>query len=188
MASRDHPRSRGEYALLAQLKGKLMGSSPLSRGIPYASPDYQREFATASHGVERERGIIPALAGNTTPPPGSWSPARDHPRSRGEYMLPWQPCPKRRGSSPLSRGILPASASSRRAHGIIPALAGNTPPSPNQSPCGRDHPRSRGEYCFCCPSRMLRPGSSPLSRGIPQACGRQEWEVGIIPALAGNTM
>ena len=72
-------------------------------------------------------GIIPALAGNTSPssPPPSW--AEDHPRSRGEYRammvfpsLVW-------GSSPLSRGIRERCCHRSRGGGIIPALAGNTP-------------------------------------------------------------
>ena len=112
---------------------------------------------------------------------------RDHPRSRGEY----HPCilahPRGQGSSPLSRGIhwgWPRGASLRR---IIPALAGNTDPTRTPPTPSPDHPRSRGEY----PSRWFPgrvwSGSSPLSRGIPDAVVVTTQPVRIIPALAGNT-
>ena len=50
-----------------------------------------------------------------------------------------------------------------------------------------DHPRSRGEYS--APSAQLgyRPGSSPLSRGIPTDQPDLSSRSRIIPALAGNT-
>ena len=73
-ASRDHPRSRGEYLSTLLAGAAMWGSSPLSRGIP-VDPARRRGHV----------GIIPALAGNT--PVGrclgveQW----DHPRSRGEY-------------------------------------------------------------------------------------------------------
>ena len=94
-STRDHPRSRGEYSQSRQLLSSCSGSSPLSRGIPAI--------------VQKDggfRGIIPALAGNTSHVTGGITPCKDHPRSRGEY-----PCGSRRtkrmlGSSPLSRGIL----------------------------------------------------------------------------------
>ena len=54
LPTRDHPRSRGEYAGQPDSKPHLLGSSPLSRGIPKVSP---RQHHPA--------GIIPALAGNT---------------------------------------------------------------------------------------------------------------------------
>ena len=91
------------------------------------------------------------------------------------------------GSSPLSRGIPRLLPLLRRPSRIIPALAGNTTLFWMKSSCGRDHPRSRGEYKIAeQPARMFR-GSSPLSRGIPgPPLGRLAgW--GIIPALAGNT-
>ena len=91
----DHPRSRGEYHYGRRRTAEVRGSSPLSRGI--------RQQAGFPQRLER---IIPALAGNTQA--GSHEPLRqrDHPRSRGEYKRkPAKPTPKK-GSSPLSRGIL----------------------------------------------------------------------------------
>ena len=50
----DHPRSRGEYVFLKAFSELLLGSSPLSRGIP-----------GRKRMLEVMSGIIPALAGNT---------------------------------------------------------------------------------------------------------------------------
>ena len=58
MWSRDHPRSRGEYAGESGCAPPRSGSSPLSRGIP------RRSRPAGGFG-----GIIPALAGNTRADP-----------------------------------------------------------------------------------------------------------------------
>ena len=72
----DHPRSRGEY-FTSEFRDVLRrGSSPLSRGIPLLQTkkiDW--------------RGIIPALAGNTSYGIIWMKGPPDHPRSRGEYMV-----------------------------------------------------------------------------------------------------
>ena len=70
----DHPRSRGEYLSSAPREPVKAGSSPLSRGIPTICDCY----GPGSR-------IIPALAGNTSPPRRSSPLPPDHPRSRGEY-------------------------------------------------------------------------------------------------------
>ena len=112
---------------------------------------------------------------------------RDHPRSRGEYKncIPW--LRSLGGSSPLSRGILPGCRCRYRNRRIIPALAGNTRAAWRTRPGRTDHPRSRGEYPTPQERDNAFKGSSPLSRGIPQRFSRRSNEVGIIPALAGNT-
>ena len=75
-AIKDHPRSRGEYELAPLNHFMFHGSSPLSRGI-------------LPRGVARPlgRGIIPALAGNTSEPQLPSRLLWDHPRSRGEYCI-----------------------------------------------------------------------------------------------------
>ena len=73
----DHPRSRGEYRMLALTVLARIGSSPLSRGIPNSGIS----------GVSSMR-IIPALAGNTQRLLGGGCCGEDHPRSRGEYAAP----------------------------------------------------------------------------------------------------
>ena len=76
-------------------------------------------------------------------------------------------CSTRTGSSPLARGLRPASADRRYRPGIIPARAGFTHPAHGAGPHHRDHPRSRGVYSPC--ARSMR---------------RLSW---IIPARAGFT-
>ena len=71
----DHPRSRGEYDDAHGKTAAQKGSSPLSRGI--------RRVGRLRH--DRRR-IIPALAGNTAADSSGMAGARDHPRSRGEYL------------------------------------------------------------------------------------------------------
>ena len=111
--------------------------------------------------------IIPALAGNTADRVGRPRCAGDHPRSRGEYEERVREAMRHYGSSPLSRGI----------HGEGGSQLGGV----------RDHPRSRGEYAHGVKSVLTRAGSSPLSRGILPGTQFGGANLGIIPALAGNT-
>ena len=111
----------------------------------------------------------------------------DHPRSRGEYIPLASEGQIPRGSSPLSRGIPQARDACDQDGGIIPALAGNTAPSPARTHSRPDHPRSRGEYNHPFAGSRGCGGSSPLSRGIPGVCRIDLDVLGIIPALAGNT-
>ena len=67
---RDHPRSRGVYAVGIT----ACGSSPLARGL--------RDDGA---GLGGDVGIIPARAGFTPSASPSPSPRADHPRSRGVY-------------------------------------------------------------------------------------------------------
>ena len=112
---RDHPRSRGEYRPAIAHNAETDGSSPLSRGIP-----------TLRVRSARRQRIIPALAGNTPMQPSRSNPGPDHPRSRGEYLLPESFGGGESGSSPLSRGIPPSPPHPDSPSRIIPALAGNT--------------------------------------------------------------
>ena len=172
----DHPRSRGEYWGAKFVPRTIRGSSPLSRGIhAEVSVDWAVE------------GIIPALAGNTAPEFLLRPRIPDHPRSRGEYVLPFPRGPTTMGSSPLSRGIPPVTAAEAAALRIIPALAGNTFQACRDSHGEADHPRSRGEYIDGLWIRGGCGGSSPLSRGIQYPHGPLCEQPRIIPALAGNT-
>ena len=100
--ARAHPRSRGEN-LAAQLEtvGDA-GSSPLPRGKHRAA-----WIATL------RLGLIPAHAGKTARRSSPSTPARAHPRSRGEKRNTRILGNKLGGSSPLTRGK--RTSSSRRA-------------------------------------------------------------------------
>ena len=173
----DHPRSRGEYALQETSYPTPGGSSPLSRGILFSVEI-----------LESTERIIPALAGNTQPPPGWSGRQSDHPRSRGEYVSRSHATTSAAGSSPLSRGIRLSSVLLQRLGRIIPALAGNTKSRRRMKTHGADHPRSRGEYHSHGRLPDTVCGSSPLSRGIPMILSCVTSCSGIIPALAGNTL
>ena len=114
---RDHPRSRGVYALGMSWRELGHGSSPLARGLRERGPS----------GLIGG-GIIPARAGFTRVKHLRDFSSGDHPRSRGVYSQSTTPCFCTKGSSPLARGL----RGDRVAHGlhvgIIPARAGFTRP------------------------------------------------------------
>ena len=217
-ALRDHPRSRGVYAVPPALAARCRGSSPLARGL--------HQKRRRSYGP---RGIIPARAGFTE---GSDHPAWcrwDHPRSRGVYLPPSWRSPTPAGSSPLARGLRPSCPGWYWLRGIIPARAGFTRGAPRRCARRPDHPRSRGVYssmgsfewgfvgiiparagfterCLAgtrcrtdhprsrgvyptVSSRLGRtPGSSPLARGLRRCCSPTTIQLRIIPARAGFTV
>ena len=71
---RDHPRSRGVYAISPARDAEHSGSSPLARGL-----------RGPVRGALPVDGIIPARAGFTLPVRRGLAGAPDHPRSRGVY-------------------------------------------------------------------------------------------------------
>ena len=176
LASGDHPRSRGVYVALPANDRIRDGSSPLARGLRWASTTRRRPA-----------WIIPARAGFTrrTHP---WTTDRaDHPRSRGVYIIVAASEGGAWGSSPLARGLHRRRVA--RDHGvrIIPARAGFTVERRGQHLHQRDHPRSRGVYGR--PGRRARRvrGSSPLARGLHSLPIAYLPHPGIIPARAGFT-
>ena len=194
---RDHPRSRGVYATAPAAEGRARGSSPLARGLrparPRASrsrgiiparagftarrrspmsrcPDHPRSrgvynkkmfymthedgssplargLPESAHHSPAGRGIIPARAGFTASRLRRHRGQRDHPRSRGVYSQVYFNDIVSRGSSPLARGLQHVGEGVVTELRIIPARAGFTGSSLS--------------------SPRLRPGSSPLARGLP---------------------
>ena len=114
-SSRDHPRACGEHGHAEVWARFKRGSSPRLRGT-----------LGGVHRFGRGRGIIPALAGNTNALPSARVIYRDHPRACGEHITPNPLANALLGSSPRLRGTLLRHLPSPSAHGIIPALAGNT--------------------------------------------------------------
>ena len=174
---RDHPRTRGVYAVLARLYRQWAGSSPHTRGL--------REHEIS----EEDRGrIIPAHAGFTGSRPGRSRPTSDHPRTRGVYASMRSPKRIAGGSSPHTRGLLRRRLHAVRGIWIIPAHAGFTTLLHCGSLMRRDHPRTRGVYSSGNPSPSPPRGSSPHTRGLrlcrPEVWGRDR----IIPAHAGFTL
>ena len=112
---------------------------------------------------------------------------RDHPRSRGVYILPAALMAVIVGSSPLARGLRRRDAAHRPRFWIIPARAGFTAPSCAPRPAPKDHPRSRGVYPEIARDALLEAGSSPLARGLRRPHRHVRERLGIIPARAGFT-
>ena len=173
---RDHPRSRGVYTRVPPSPVMVTGSSPLARGL---------------HGSDRPLDllarIIPARAGFTALRAAVYHTHKDHPRSRGVYVIRGAGVHALEGSSPLARGLRLARNTYGHPRRIIPARAGFTARATRGPRAPRDHPRSRGVYPRIRSSGHTRSGSSPLARGLlrPQPDGRLTW--GIIPARAGFT-
>ena len=116
---RDHPRSRGVYALNDSMSSFIAGSSPLARGLLLGSMIFNC-FTR----------IIPARAGFTCDRIERQQGAPDHPRSRGVYPIRVTCTIGHMGSSPLARGL--PLGPTRRLNGcrIIPARAGFTAATP----------------------------------------------------------
>ena len=152
------------------------GSSPLARGL--LDPGDRRGI---------QPGIIPARAGFTWTSMPWRLCSTDHPRSRGVYMKPFSTSRAICGSSPLARGLLDKSLSTRQCLGIIPARAGFTPVRRWGCDDVEDHPRSRGVYEAAGDRTLTASGSSPLARGLPAFPLRPRGTPGIIPARAGFT-
>ena len=172
----DHPRSRGVYRSVCSAPPTTRGSSPLARGLLIA----------LNRGGRVSR-IIPARAGFTRRGTGTPSRCADHPRSRGVYNLLTDPRLRDLGSSPLARGLPGARRPADRRQRIIPARAGFTRPPARGEADDQDHPRSRGVYRRAGPRAGVRPGSSPLARGLPSAPPPPPGRSRIIPARAGFT-
>ena len=152
------------------------GSSPHARGL--------------LHGVEaagHADRIIPACAGFTRWPGSGRHWPGDHPRMRGVYFFMIESTDVASGSSPHTRGLLPASSVMVMVARIIPAHAGFTPRYPYWTPGSRDHPRTRGVYCAPVEHVGIDDGSSPHARGLPGIRRRGLDDRGIIPARAGFT-
>ena len=167
---------RGEHPSSHVASSPTLGSSPHARG---ARAGRARQA--------KQEGIIPACAGSTGVRMKVKHGERDHPRMRGEHAAGAPPGPECWGSSPHARGAQSASHGVAHEQGIIPACAGSTPRRCRARRRRGDHPRMRGEhYAASNASRSLQ-GSSPHARGARPGEGRQERDVGIIPACAGST-
>ena len=175
-AFRAHPRSRGENPRSHIEQSGTVGSSPLTRGKP-------RLCAS----MICRPGLIPAHAGKTTRRCRRGGSIGAHPRSRGENRFQSPRGSSFRGSSPLTRGKPRRRRVRRPRRGLIPAHAGKTRRGRRHREADGAHPRSRGENSGSHPSRNIRMGSSPLTRGKRFTVGGDAQVTGLIPAHAGKT-
>ena len=154
LASRAHPRSRGENSTCGVSTAIQPGSSPLTRGKQ-----------SRSYSARRAIGLIPAHAGKTFFEPVRAGLARAHPRSRGENPKTRSNSLLGHGSSPLTRGKLLQCLPEGKQQGLIPAHAGKTDACGCRRTHPRAHPRSRGENHAAEADPKRTKGSSPLTRG-----------------------
>ena len=111
-----------------------------------------------------------------------------HPRSRGENRSASSSPSFRVGSSPLTRGKPPPTATPRRIRGLIPAHAGKTAARAAAIKSARAHPRSRGENPVGGAFPARSEGSSPLTRGKLGFFFLSWRNDRLIPAHAGKTI
>ena len=158
VASRAHPRSRGENRPRRLPRPCRSGSSPLTRGKP------RRRYRPSEH-----RGLIPAHAGKTLGAALRRLRGGAHPRSRGENWVNVEGSTAPAGSSPLTRGKRGFVGGHAGGRGLIPAHAGKTTGACHSSRWPRAHPRSRGENRNASVQSTRTRGSSPLTRGKRRA-------------------
>ena len=171
-----HPRSRGENGGTIDVYEMPMGSSPLTRGKPWA-------WGRRAHAAR----LIPAHAGKTMGLGTPRSRSAAHPRSRGENGWAARVAQSQGGSSPLTRGKLLVRRDDSATDRLIPAHAGKTRPCSPPSTTEAAHPRSRGENDASCDAEITWRGSSPLTRGKRSSAHPSTALSRLIPAHAGKT-
>ena len=163
------------------------GSSPLTRGA-----------RGHPHWVCGAGGLIPAYAGSTSYADTAGACVWAHPRLRGEHSNRRCNGCATGGSSPLTRGALPAWWARREQRRLIPAYAGSTLGEVSAWSPVWAHPRLRGEHARPFLSVLGKGGSSPLTRGAPgSSLGKVLFRLahprlrgehqGFVAGLKGNT-
>ena len=154
----------------------LVGSPPPTRGTRI--PLFKAIVA---------QGITPAYAGNTRPNVKPKLCYKDHPRLRGEHLVPDILALSVTGSPPPTRGTHRLTSNFAPSSRITPAYAGNTCGRTFIATYKRDHPRLRGEhFLYVLPSSRY-PGSPPPTRGTLLLLTLPYLPFRITPAYAGNT-
>ena len=110
-----------------------------------------------------------------------------HPRLRGELGSTRDKMTGSIGSSPLTRGTLAFDDASYSAARSIPAYAGNSAQGKARNLLRSVHPRLRGELAVVTAQRIVKSGSSPLTRGTRENSSPHEFHGRFIPAYAGNS-
>ncbi len=173
---RAHPRGGGEHTVSGVTRSQPVGSSPRWRGAPGGA------VLPLQCG-----GLIPAVAGSTSRPPGKSSPTRAHPRGGGEHLTVTRRAASVTGSSPRWRGAPRHPPGRRLRHGLIPAVAGSTCRNRARRLRPRAHPRGGGEHSFAASDQISARGSSPRWRGARASATPASRAHGLIPAVAGST-
>ena len=172
----DFPRIRGEKLQLVSMPMRAVGSPPHTRGK-------EKEL---QH-IRFLKGITPAYAGKRRRLSAAPRFSRDHPRIRGEKIIPGHGLLIRQGSPPHTRGKEGTDGFLGQKTGITPAYAGKRVLYHVPRQYIWDHPRIRGEKWTPHQGRRVISGSPPHTRG--KAIGRKLilLPVRITPAYAGKS-
>ena len=131
--------------------------------------------------------ITPAHAGNTIKLDLFLEIEEDHPRPCGEHISDIILISKNLGSPPPMRGTLFLLFSFLIILRITPAHAGNTKYQKKYRKDIEDHPRPCGEHIKKSRNQSIYIGSPPPMRGTLRYIEREENQIRITPAHAGNT-
>ncbi len=153
-----------------------------------AHPRPRGEHAGCGVSAPHDDRLIPAHAGNTSPVSAPRAPVAAHPRPRGEHPRGKPYSELRPGSSPPTRGTPPPQLEGQQGARLIPAHAGNTPPTCCPTSWPPAHPRPRGEHLKSAARALLDVGSSPPTRGTRGRGLDEALPHRLIPAHAGNTL
>ena len=175
ICSRVYPRLRGGTGSGGIEIVLWLGLSPLARGNPRAPRPYPRCG-----------GSIPACAGEPQPEPATAAPFGVYPRLRGGTQLITGEAKRGGGLSPLARGNPLSMRQSCGVVGSIPACAGEPRSGCRQRFCARVYPRLRGGTVRRKLQRIDDRGLSPLARGNQAALQPRHFQIGSIPACAGE--
>src|SRR5579875_3182432 len=173
---RDHPRARGEHV-----------GSPSSTSSPNGSPPRTRGAPQALWCAPEGRGSPPRTRGAHGPRSRGEGCPLDHPRARGEHLVPRVPTDDAWGSPPRTRGARLVARNAVRSARITPAHAGSTWTPESRGAESPDHPRARGEHIGGSDAAAAIGGSPPRTRGAPFG-GHVALPIRrITPAHAGST-
>ena len=154
-----------------------MGEHPRARG----------ENTPGQAPARNPRGNIPAHAGKTATDGEFPHATREHPRARGENGLLDEAGAGNGGTSPRTRGKLPACPPPRQGLGNIPAHAGKTAYCSSVMFSPAEHPRARGENLSGTRLFFEAEGTSPRTRGKQPGNIQPPPRSRNIPAHAGKT-
>ena len=172
-----HPRVCGADSRSRAVAGWPWGSSPRVRGRP-------GQFVAGAS----ERGLIPACAGQTRPPPPHTRSAGAHPRVCRADISVTVSTPDGEGSSPRVQGRRTHPDPRRERQGLIPACAGQTRSAVGCGEYSWAHPRvCRADWAEFQPTRADT-GSSPRVQGRRHDCYLRVFSRGLIPSCAGQTV
>ena len=135
---------------------------------------------------DRDRGSIPAGAGEPPPAPPRRSRHRVYPRGCGGTCLSAWNGAHPGGLSPRVRGNPLETGQVAKELGSIPAGAGEPPPPRPRQNTGRVYPRGCGGTSLAHDTILPVGGLSPRVRGNPAADAPHRLNSGSIPRVRGN--